>query len=285
MGGNTKRSSIDTKNRNSVNINQPRLAAQLRPRPRIISNNIRNRRCSFCRQLNHTITYCNDSRLQDFKYLCDYQKMRFERTQIPNPKDEFKSFVIGYYLENPQIVKAFSIRNCGSTTRTDIPTIVDTITNYFYDEFYDLPELIDANDDYIPFPNISEQDENNALDFLIDFMYYQNIFTNRGTHLNTQPLITIHSHVIEDSLKENITDCEECECNICYNSFDNKNFVKLNCSHEFCKSCIISILKTRNYEGPKCAFCRTNIDCLTYRSHEVKKEFSCVINETTNSLI
>jgi len=45
-------------------------------------------------------------------------------------------------------------------------------------------------------------------------------------------------------------------CPICFDDLDNKTYVYLNCSHEFCKKCIKECIRTRHV---KCSLCRTNI--------------------------
>jgi hypothetical protein len=69
------------------------------------------------------------------------------------------------------------------------------------------------------------------------------------------------------------------ECNICYELCNNKNFIKLNCNHEFCKECIKNILKSckSNFKEPCCAYCREVINAITYKSETIHEEFSDLI--------
>jgi hypothetical protein len=55
-------------------------------------------------------------------------------------------------------------------------------------------------------------------------------------------------------------------CAICYESIKCDDLVSLNCSHKFCSSCIIGILKTTKQPSPTCALCREVI-----RDFKVKK--------------
>jgi len=56
---------------------------------------------------------------------------------------------------------------------------------------------------------------------------------------------------------------EVCECAICLNDeINNSDIVRLNCEHQFCGDCVISILKTHKKSSefaPRCALCRTDI--------------------------
>lgn len=73
------------------------------------------------------------------------------------------------------------------------------------------------------------------------------------------------------------------ECNICYELCNNKNFIKLNCNHEFCKECIKNILKSckSNFKEPCCAYCREEINMITYKSETIHEEFSDLIAITS----
>lgn len=46
------------------------------------------------------------------------------------------------------------------------------------------------------------------------------------------------------------------ECPICYENMEDETFVKLNCSHQFCKKCIKNCLSLNQF---KCPLCRTQI--------------------------
>jgi hypothetical protein len=76
------------------------------------------------------------------------------------------------------------------------------------------------------------------------------------------------------------------ECAICYECTKPSDFIKLNCSHTFCKSCIKSIFTTHSPRqftpeyAPKCALCRSQITLLTaaipaYNSL-VRSTYTCV---------
>jgi hypothetical protein len=46
------------------------------------------------------------------------------------------------------------------------------------------------------------------------------------------------------------------ECNICYESYSNNEFIKLQCNHEFCHDCISKQLQN---DKASCAFCRQDM--------------------------
>ena len=55
------------------------------------------------------------------------------------------------------------------------------------------------------------------------------------------------------------------ECPICYENMEDETFVKLNCSHQFCKKCIKNCLFLNQF---KCPMCRTQISKV-YTQHPV----------------
>ena len=70
-----------------------------------------------------------------------------------------------------------------------------------------------------------------------------------------------------------------CECNICYDEKELKNYVKLGCKHEFCKDCVINTMKTSNNNKLCCAFCRTEVSKIESRTKQVKNEIDNYIEQ------
>ena len=87
------------------------------------------------------------------------------------------------------------------------------------------------------------------------------------------------THFAEDSCRkfninaqlivsEDLEEAEE-ECQICYDSKAKTRFVKLNCNHECCASCIIQTMNnTSQYKQPCCAFCRETMTNFVVRNEE-----------------
>jgi hypothetical protein len=119
----------------------------------IIPDRIRrvtSRCCSFCRNPGHTISFCNDDRLQQFENLCNIQK-----TTFVNDFKGFERWLMDYYLENATVTKAYAISKCGSTTRTSVRENIENIMVKFYGEHYDLPDLV--SDDEVGFDNFAAE--------------------------------------------------------------------------------------------------------------------------------
>jgi hypothetical protein len=78
---------------------------------------------------------------------------------------------------------------------------------------------------------------------------------------NITPVLEIVLNKIED---------EDEDCAICYESIKCMDFVKLNCEHKFCGSCIQETLKSHNKLcGPRCALCRTKMVSFSVKNSEI----------------
>jgi hypothetical protein len=247
--------------------------------------------CSFCRLPGHTISWCNDQRIRDFENLCLHQKSLFENNEFP--QQEFENWLIDYYTANQNIVKVFSVRKCGSTTRASISVCLDNIMQYFYGEYYDIPDLVNesngelienSNDDFIPFTL------ENDLPFIYDLsilgiLQSEGINTLRFANLFTdvlRPTGTYRDRNRKFNIKSSIENTNEQDtnkdCNICYESVNITNFVKLNCQHELCKDCCKKTLQICGiFQDPSCAFCREKIENFRFKNESVQSEFEALI--------
>ena len=100
--------------------------------------------------------------------------------------------------------------------------------------------------------------------------------TTRGLkETDMKTIVELVDEVINNHEDENMN--QLCECNICYDEKELKNFVKLTCNHEFCKDCIINTMKTMNTNSIRnltCAFCRKDVKTIESRTNDVKNEFN-----------
>jgi hypothetical protein len=240
----------NAENRNSLLHPQPRFMSRVR---NIISGN---RRCSFCNETGHNITSCNDHRLACFRDLCILNKGLCYLTN--EPRRNFKQWLMNYYIEYSEVVKAFAISKCGCRLNSLPEFIIEKITNHFFQEEEGFP-------DYIPFiegDNIAAQ----AL-VLLSLAGYENNRNKFSINTNIQPL---------DSDKAE----EFCDCAICYgDELREKNFITLNCSHKFCKDCFKGSLEhvPLSQELPTCALCRTEISSIIVHEESVKDELNELI--------
>jgi hypothetical protein len=94
---------------------------------------------------------------------------------------------------------------------------------------------------------------------------------NLNTDTATDKKFNINTKISECTMLEN------CDCNICYETIENKNFIKLNCGHEFCKECIKKSLQNEKKDKLSCAFCRSEINEIQISSNEIREEFNDLI--------
>ena len=102
---------------------------------------------------------------------------------------------------------------------------------------------------------------------IIDPLAQALIETQNSTHFveDSERKFNINTQLI---VSENV-ELQEEECQICYDSKNRNRFVKLNCKHECCASCIIQTMNnTSQYREPCCAFCRATMTDFTVSSEE-----------------
>lgn len=120
----------------------------------------------------------------------------------------------------------------------------------------------------------------------IDDLIFQNNFNLKilSNFINIPCIIKYRTWKIKITIDKNIDINDNyLECPICLLNFknDDKHFIKLNCNHYFCDTCITSQLKYNNLL-PKCALCRININEIsinnTSDNFEILKSYSkCII--------
>jgi hypothetical protein len=64
------------------------------------------------------------------------------------------------------------------------------------------------------------------------------------------------------------------ECIICLEEKNKNTFVKLNCSHDYCKECIIKTIKSDKRTKPCCPLCREEILLLTINNNNILNELT-----------
>ena len=163
----------------------------------------------------------------------------------------------------------------------DIPLLVEDEDN--------MPPLVEDEDDM---PPLIEDTSSSTIDDYSPLILISSVGRGVGWY-RTEAMIqqyiaeiaeretrkfNIATHVREENAEQ-----VEIECNICYELNNNKNFIKLNCNHEFCKECIKNILKScqTNFNEPCCAYCREKINAITYKNETIHEEFSNLIATTS----
>jgi hypothetical protein len=268
--------------------------------------------CSFCRIGGHRINNCNDERLNNFDILC---RNYINNNGIAN----LKNFLLEQATINPNLIKAFAIKNCNNTTRHQIDVCIESIVEYFTIIYQNnlIPQQearVEEAQQVEPVavvPSESQESYNGPIIFDTDYilagievydsLMIQSLLNDRLIIINRSipsleqireslllmeminiiRLNTLRNRKfnIKTEIIENQEDCleEKCDCDICYESCDKINFIKLNCKHEFCKDCLKKCLQNETKPIPCCAFCRTDIETFELRNSSIKDEFMEII--------
>lgn len=252
--------------------------------------------CSYCRRPGHNITTCNSPRLDNFEMLC----IRY--IHEGNNFISFRNFLLQEAINDPNLIKAFAIRKCNASTRNNIDRCITLIINYFETSYG-----IDQNDNLIQeFPTVSlPQSQPPSLD--ISNENYRNIYNNLPMnrrdydilmgYMFIDMIMSIHESSesilknVKFDIKTKISEIQDkfnvkCECNICYEEYEKKQFIKLGCSHEFCKDCIKKSLQNEIGHSPCCALCRLEMKNFELRDLSILNEFNeLLIMETRENNI
>ena len=110
------------------------------------------------------------------------------------------------------------------------------------------------------FPNTKDAMENALIRIII---YYNThilhiSFVTQPTPQPPPPPPQISPPQVKISIFKANKTCVEIECAVCYEQINNDNFVYLNCNHEFCKTCIKTLITKTNCPNI-CPLCRCDI--------------------------
>jgi len=247
----------------------------------LINNNIFSRRkrncCSFCHLSGHNILSCNSERLDEFEIICS------EIVRDFNTKNEFNIWLIENYNENIFLLKAFSIRKIGISSN-NIVILMDAITDFIFKKYKNENEnlindivelLLDINNNDFP-EQIDENYINQNLERMLVLEFINHNIFNNSTLINNE-IENIEN--INNNIKFNTNKNKKkeenniCNCNICYENKKQKNFVKLNCNHEFCYECIIKSFEINTNKIKTCALCRGIITEIETSNKNIIKKF------------
>jgi len=245
--------------------------------------------CSFCRVQGHTVSTCNDIRLRNFEDCCI---IRQSIEPSVNSRYQFKAWLLSTALNETLLVKTFAIRKCGASRQSSIHDCIEYIIHYFYNNNNNQTNLNDSLlEDFIPLTENTTSNREDLLSAAIGMLYISNQTpTIEETEINDlEQIINEYVNYINSKNKYKINMSTElelveeqqhvCECNICYESYEKRNFIRLNCMHEFCNTCLKTILTvdTDKIQLPCCAYCRANITDIVVRSEEIKTQFEEIV--------
>lgn len=241
------------------------------------------RKCSFCCSTQHKVDMCNDNRLVEF-----HEKLRTRRESLRglNRIDTMQYYKIWIRQFSRDLIKTYALRYCQVAARTNLDECIDFITQKMFSREFDTEEQYELElalererileqPEYIAFPVaepsqiprhfILTDDEISSMDPYTLSQYFLATGYTRAdirTSENRKYDIQIKMKKGSRSRKEtvNYTDKDKDDCPICYDALFPNEFIKLNCSHEFCGVCLKNVLKTCSpNKEPKCAICRAHI--------------------------
>jgi hypothetical protein len=250
------------------------------------------RRCSLCRQPGHNILRCNSERMLEFEAICANAVVN-----INNP-DDFQNWLRQNYANELLLLKAFVIRKLSISRRLSLNEYIHYIAEYIFrtyknqaqtevsEEDDTLPPLIEAN-----INEVFEENFNNVITNLTTIYNYE-VTEDTNLHMSiimryTQYLLYLfrllpnREYYLEDqnqktiilSIENNDENLDEtCQCSICWDDKELRQFVKLDCNHEFCKDCIRQSVPSETRTSLHCALCRGEVRTMRLRTQEAHTE-------------
>ena len=237
--------------------------------------------CSFCNLPNHNITSCNDTSLIDIHY--DRMKtiyLNIIRKVFPHNIENYAE--LGKSILNTRFTIK-QLREVGfkylAIVMSNKRNLILNIWRYFENCIFYISEQ-----SLVSHVELIDVSRPSALVPLSPLSIIYNYYRDDLALVNyMDPIIRILASEAEEVQLTNNNDVnrkyniipilclEENEqkeemCAICYESIKCDDLVSLNCSHKFCSSCIIGILKTTKQPSPTCALCRE-----VMRDFKVKK--------------
>ena len=246
--------------------------------------------CTLCRQPGHNITTCNSDRLLDFEIICAETVRNFDNT------DDFKNWLLQNYINDQLLLKAFAIRKYRVTTRCNLDQYIHYITEYIFRTYKNTPQITTPyNSSYLLTPDYALEFTNllttirtrniereqileqriAEIDFVRQYIRYLSYLNSLIYRNQYQPHYQTNDLTLNiETSEEEILD-ETCQCSICWDDKERRQFVKLDCNHEFCKDCMKRTIETRT--NLCCALCRSEMRRITLRTQEVHDEIAEII--------
>jgi hypothetical protein len=256
-------------------------------------NTIRIRCCSFCRRAGHNITRCNSEPIRIFEREI-FIYIQITINQIQSRVENLRRYILNKAINYPNLIRAFAISRCRANNRTNMANCISLIIEYFIPFIQEPQESEVTGSEDILEALIEEAvlvlRRTTRFEFLeIVFQNYQAemsgtiesesllfsmILNDMIRTIQQEHVISNRKFRIKTKISEKQEDLEEkYECNICYDEFERKHFIKLDCGHELCKDCIKKSLQNEKRLTPCCPFCRADIKNLELKQESIQNEF------------
>jgi len=97
------------------------------------------------------------------------------------------------------------------------------------------------------------------------YLEMQQIINQHPFPMGEEPQIEVELKVQRKMLSlEEKKSWMDIECPICYETIEKENICMTNCSHKFCNTCILQVIKMDRRQSPCCPCCRTKIEVLLF---------------------
>jgi hypothetical protein len=242
--------------------------------------------CSFCREDDHFVNFCNSPRLEDFHNRLIQKKNELlsleDGGDLNHKMREFELWLCS--IDDRALLKAYSVKYCRAYARDSLDRSIYFIKRKIWREERDQElEMIQAANQFVHLVTRLRDDETNGvtdnqqhlLGDVITWLIDRNPDYTLLERLRN-PVAAAKKLEIVWLLQEEEKQHDQEECSICYELTEYSNKVKLNCEHEFCGFCVKKIIEKNN--KPCCAFCRVDLEKITVNSmnmeclfHEYKK--------------
>lgn len=217
--------------------------------------------CYYCKE-QHSITNCDHPRLHEFEIISEivYNSV--------SSHEEFVSWLYERVFISPSGLFAFmgfSLRNCGCIRGSTVQECIDKFIIYMRNT-YTMGSSEEQTIEQIESYTVREMTVATWLTNMRDTIDNRNQNTQEKIKLTVVTDIKHHADEVERQI---------CECSICWEKKEYKQFVGFICKHDFCKECVLGILETKNQRDEfNCSLCRQKIEFMTFHSQETHNEFA-----------
>ena len=268
--------------------------------------------CSLCRERGHNITTCNSDRLLEFEVICANAVRNFENTDdfknwlmhnYINDQLLLKAFAIRKYrlttscnleqyihfiteyifrtyknIPHATLQPSTTLQPATTLQPDTLPPLDSELVNHYEREFTNLLMIV-RNRNIVREQILDQQiAEVDMMRMYMSYLSYLSSLIVRDEYQiqipQNQRRTTNLTLTVETDSEENLD--ENCQCSICWDDKERRQFVKLDCTHEFCKDCIKRTIESRN--NLCCALCRSELRTITLRRQEIRDEIAEIMD-------
>jgi hypothetical protein len=220
--------------------------------------------CSFCGEQGHNYITCTSTWFADFESLCA------TRANSLGTRTLFKEWLWDIYSDDISLLFMFCVRKFRvSRVNLNERICLDLLTDYTFATYFNNNLELEIVRLLTELQNLRESE---PMQNVFNAFGSEEMFAAQTTGLRMSG--SFRKLNIKLSVESKKAEGTACECSICYDEIKSRNFVKLNCNHEFCKDCMIKTLETRTTNAPCCALCRCEIKNIQTKTEKIRENFN-----------